>query len=995
MPATCGRAKWLLAHFSDFTREGIHVRSILAVLLVSLLSGVSAYADSDPIVPFACINNPPQLKTIRIKNNDATATIYPVLVSSIYDKNKQAADLWMQAECGIKTKDSFNRLFPTTKVRRAYINISTAMNNPAKNDPGIDETTQGVPPGATVTITVPFYTKISSNITDQNLGIDNDQFIDWWNSMRLVVLYGKAALYSAFWEAGLLGQPEYSVLPPPGIAGALAPSCAVDIPGKPGVQCTINFENYTTQILDNVPFQLQEYTFASATGPRPGGSEPDGSPFTIEKKWVNYNVSSLDSVYLPAAIGPILKNGQNPCGDPAPPPPTGCKTTYVGDTASVTAFNTSVAKFSNSNNDGNTGKDWPSFVPIYFAGPSYGVTEGFAPGQFPAKILTTPPGQPCSLGVKPNNYQPFPNAVPALTNPPTPYLLPKLPGTFNALIFEYNDVYTGNTQLPPNITGQPTDLDTFANYSKGRCDGVGIPQTADPLTSTPGLGTKGKAFVQLWKDCTAGTKHNQWCDRIVFLNQFFLDNWNQRTNCQQQTNDLQSTLAAVYGFVPITAPLWTTPAGQPAPCLGNIALKDTASPSFPTKGGYFNAAITKYCELQYNYLFADVQADQSLVFNPYVRFVHGNAQTGVPDGLGSTAYAFSIDDAVAFRRLVSDGIIITLAGASGLDDPNPTPPPTLSNFRTYCRPPDQAVAKVNTHDFNADSKSDVLWYNTSNGQVLTWLMNGASVIGGGSPGSAMSPWAIVGQRDFNGDGFPDLLWRNGSTGQLLVWLLNGTSVIGGGSPGSAASPFIVAGTGDFNGDGLGDVLWYNATTGQVVLWFLNGASILGGGSPGTVPPPWTVAGTGDFNGDRFTDILWYNPSTGQVVLWLLNGATVLPASGSPGMAAAPWTVAGTGDFNGDGNSDILWYNTNNGQALVWLLNGTTLLPGSGSPGSVGSPWTVVQTGDFNGDQKSDILWSNPSSGQLVVWLLNGASLIGGGSPGGAASPWQIQGMNSN
>src|SRR5262249_42824408 len=98
--------------------------------------------------------------------------------------------------------------------------------------------------------------------------------------------------------------------------------------------------------------------------------------------------------------------------------------------------------------------------------------------------------------------------------------------------------------------------------------------------------------------------------------------------------------------------------------------------------------------------------------------------------------------------------------------------------------PCPGVFTAATHDFNGDGKSDILWYNTSNGQALEWLVNGTSVIGGGSPGSAASPWAIVGQRDFNGDGFADILWRNGTTGQLVVWLLNGASMIGGGSPGS-------------------------------------------------------------------------------------------------------------------------------------------------------------------------------------------------------------------
>jgi hypothetical protein len=77
---------------------------------------------------------------------------------------------------------------------------------------------------------------------------------------------------------------------------------------------------------------------------------------------------------------------------------------------------------------------------------------------------------------------------------------------------------------------------------------------------------------------------------------------------------------------------------------------------------------------------------------------------------------------------------------------------------------------------------------------------------GGPPGSAANPWAIVGQRDFSGDGYTDILWRNGTSGQVVTWFLNGATVIDGGSPGSAAGPWAVAGTGDFNGDGFGDIL---------------------------------------------------------------------------------------------------------------------------------------------------------------------------------------------
>jgi hypothetical protein len=296
-----------------------------------------------------------------------------------------------------------------------------------------------------------------------------------------------------------------------------------------------------------------------------------------------------------------------------------------------------------------------------------------------------------------------------------------------------------------------------------------------------------------------------------------------------------------------------------------------------------------------------------------------------------------------------------------------------------------------THDFNGDGKSDILWYNPSSGQVVQWLVNGTSVIGGGSPGSVGSPWAIVGQRDFNGDGSADILWRNATTGQVVIWLINGTSVIGGGSPGTAASPWTIAGTGDFNGDGFGDLLWYNTSTGQLVIWLLNGTSVIGGGSPGTLPTNWSVVGTGDFNGDGMTDILSRDTS-GNIAIWLMNGVQVLQAA-VLGQVATNWSVVGTGDFNGDGFADILWRDTS-GDVAVWLMNGLQIAQ-SAWYGMVLLNWSLAETGDFNGDGFSDFLWYNTTTGQVVVWLVRGTSMIGGGSPGSAPSPWEVQGLNAD
>jgi hypothetical protein len=69
------------------------------------------------------------------------------------------------------------------------------------------------------------------------------------------------------------------------------------------------------------------------------------------------------------------------------------------------------------------------------------------------------------------------------------------------------------------------------------------------------------------------------------------------------------------------------------------------------------------------------------------------------------------------------------------------------------------VPSNNTHDFNGDTLSDIVWQDTS-GNTAVWLMNGAAIRA--ASGFALPGWSIVGQRDFNGDGKADLLWRDGA-----------------------------------------------------------------------------------------------------------------------------------------------------------------------------------------------------------------------------------------
>ena len=118
--------------------------------------------------------------------------------------------------------------------------------------------------------------------------------------------------------------------------------------------------------------------------------------------------------------------------------------------------------------------------------------------------------------------------------------------------------------------------------------------------------------------------------------------------------DFNSTIQAIYGFVPIRF----------SGCPGG-PLQDTPG---------FEEVIGHYCDLQYNYLTAILEPD---IFNPYTKLIH--------DTLKSSAYAFSIDDKLSFKRVEDTGIILTIAGPQGLKNQTGVPLPNEDTFRNQCR----------------------------------------------------------------------------------------------------------------------------------------------------------------------------------------------------------------------------------------------------------------------------------------------------------------------
>lgn len=260
-------------------------------------------------------------------------------------------------------------------------------------------------------------------------------------------------------------------------------------------------------------------------------------------------------------------------------------------------------------------------------------------------------------------------------------------------------------------------------------------------------------------------------------------------------------------------------------------------------------------------------------------------------------------------------------------------------------------------DFDLDGNPDLLWFNLTSGNLVTWMMVGPNRASGAflnPPAVGAINWEVVGTADYGDTAQPDVLWRNQDSGRLVVWLMNGLNRSLGLFTNPDSEPDLawrVMGTGRFTAGGTtvgGDILWRNTTSGALRVWAMDGVTrtqvldLTGQAEP---DPSWAVVGTGDYDADGDADIWWRNLSNGQLRLWRMNGvayeATFTPTPSS--LSDLNWVVAATPDLDRDGDADLLWRHAGSGNLVLWLMTGAQRHCGVylNPPATADTNWKVV------------------------------------------------------
>jgi hypothetical protein len=256
--------------------------------------------------------------TIKIFNNSGY-NIYPVLSTG----TSIPEDPFLQAALQVPSDPAVRKANPYPKLNqfRLYIN----------------PTGDGIPPGGSITLELPFYTQlVATDKVDPTL---SDQYINWWGGGRIEIFDAPGADHKppAALTADYLGTnparaKQVEVKP---LAGATIANPKLTVCNPAPCQPLKIFKD-PAGLGNNEPSQLTEYTLSALDF-----NVQPSQPYGLNYNNVDYDVSYVDAAYLPVAMS--YNNDQ---------------VGYIGSTLLINTFRNAVLKFLGA----KIGAGWPLFI---------------------------------------------------------------------------------------------------------------------------------------------------------------------------------------------------------------------------------------------------------------------------------------------------------------------------------------------------------------------------------------------------------------------------------------------------------------------------------------------------------------------------------------------------------------------------------------------------------------------------------------------------------
>jgi len=223
------------------------------------------------------------VQTIEIFNDTDDQKIYAEL-----EVGKPDPDLWIQDVCNVPDAEK-DKLYPypTTLTNRLYINGLT-----------------GIPPGGSVTITLPLYTQLAATVVPTS----NDQYAEWWQGQNMQIFAktmgtGAPKAFESYFNgtapSRAAGSQQAMVFD---ASNPTKPTCTA---GGTLNSCTLSFFTDTAGTLPKfAPSQLVEATLGANQGKVPAPTDGSITSFLYPTQ-ADFDVSYVNVADLAATMGPV------------------------------------------------------------------------------------------------------------------------------------------------------------------------------------------------------------------------------------------------------------------------------------------------------------------------------------------------------------------------------------------------------------------------------------------------------------------------------------------------------------------------------------------------------------------------------------------------------------------------------------------------------------------------------------------------------------------